>query len=172
MAKLLNAIEMEKESKVWARIFTSLPAGQLSFLVRAGIDCLPSPSANLTRWRYQVSPSCPLYHARPCTTQHILNGCPTCLNQGRYTWRHDSILAEICRFLKTHLYLPPPLSMQIYPSYKSQVIHHPQYPVPYWLPLLDLTLWLSQTIQRVSKWLNWQFQGIIRELYRPQENIN
>ena len=26
------------------------------------------------------------------TTAHILNGCPEALNQGRFTWRHDSVL--------------------------------------------------------------------------------
>ena len=27
-----------------------------------------------------------------CTLHHILSSCPTALSQGRYTWRHDSVL--------------------------------------------------------------------------------
>ena len=31
----------------------------------------------------------------PPTVLHILNACPTSLNQGRLTWRHDSVLLKI-----------------------------------------------------------------------------
>ena len=80
----------------------SLPAGQMSFLIRAGIDCLPS-SVNLCRWNIQCDPSCPLCRTRPCTVRHILSCCPTALNQERYTWRHDSILAHLTQLFKLHL---------------------------------------------------------------------
>ena len=30
-----------------------------------------------------------------CTLRHILTGCPTALHQGRYTWRHNSILTVL-----------------------------------------------------------------------------
>ena len=43
-------------------------------------------------------PSCQLC-GRPASLRHILNACPSALNQGRYTWRHDSVL----RILKRHL---------------------------------------------------------------------
>ena len=80
----------------------SLPAGQMSFLIRAGIDCLPSP-VNLCRWKIQCDPSCPLCRTRPCTVRHILSSCPTAVNQERYTWRHDSILAHLMQLIKLHL---------------------------------------------------------------------
>ena len=35
--------------------------------------------------------------------RHILSCCPTALNQGRYTCRHDSILAHLTQLLKLHL---------------------------------------------------------------------
>jgi len=80
----------------------SLPAGQMSFMIRAGIDCLPTP-VNLCRWKIQSDPSFPLCHTRPCTVHHILNCCPTALNQECYTWRHDSILTHLSKTLKHHL---------------------------------------------------------------------
>ena len=101
-SKLLDIIQVEKECHVWSRIMFGLPAGQMSFMIRAGIDCLPTP-VNLCRWKIQTDPSCPLCHSRPCTVHHILNCCPTALNQERYTWRHDSILAHLSKILKTHL---------------------------------------------------------------------
>ena len=37
------------------------------------------------------------------TLAHILAGCSTALEQGRYTWRHDSILMTIITFVKMGL---------------------------------------------------------------------
>ena len=56
-----------------------------------GADCLPTP-LNLSRWKYQVDSKCPLCKSLYPTTSHILNGCHEALMQGRFTWRHDSVL--------------------------------------------------------------------------------
>ena len=40
---------------------------------------------------------------------HILSGCSTALEQGRFTWRHDSVLSTIISFVK--LRLRPGLSL-------------------------------------------------------------
>jgi len=101
-SKLLDIVGVENETHVWSRIMFSLPAGQLSFMIWAGIDCLPTP-VNLFRWEIQSDPSCPLCHTRSCTVHHIHNCCPTALNQERYTWRHDSILTHLSKTLKHHL---------------------------------------------------------------------
>ena len=42
-----------------------------------------------------VDPSCPLCSSKTPTINHILNFCPTALNQGRLTWRHDSVLSKL-----------------------------------------------------------------------------
>ena len=56
-------------------------------------------SVYIRRWGHQsVDPSCQLC-GRPASLRHILNACPSALNQGHYTWRHDSVL----RILKCHL---------------------------------------------------------------------
>ena len=67
-----------------------LKVGQL-LLLRAVADCLPTPM-NLCCWKYRVSNLCSLYSSPTATTAHILNGFPEALNQGHYTWRHDSVL--------------------------------------------------------------------------------
>ena len=79
-----------------------LPAGQLSFLLRAGSDTLPTP-LNLRRWRFRSDAKCPLCANPWPTTQHILNGCPVSLSQGRYTWRHDNALKKLASGLRMHL---------------------------------------------------------------------
>ena len=51
-SKLLDIVGVENETHAWSRIMFSLPAGQMSFMIRAGIDCLPTP-VNLCRWKIQ-----------------------------------------------------------------------------------------------------------------------
>ena len=41
-----------------------------------------------------MDPSCVLC-GRPCTLRHLLNACSSALHQGRYTWRHNSVLTII-----------------------------------------------------------------------------
>ena len=60
---------------------------------------------NLARWNIIVIPACSLCHSRQPTTYHILTGCSTALDQGRYTWRHDSVLQVFVQGLQRDL--PP-----------------------------------------------------------------
>ena len=77
-----------------------LPEKQLSFLLRAGCDTLPTP-INLARWN--IITKCALCQAPQPTTNHILTGCPTAPDQGRYTWGHDSVLQVPVHGLQQHL---------------------------------------------------------------------
>ena len=79
-----------------------LPAGQFSFLLRAGTDTLPTP-LNLKRWRYRTDPSCPLCGHKQPTVHHILSNCQIALEQGRFTWRHDSALKYLVEGLRNYL---------------------------------------------------------------------
>ena len=86
-SKFKDIVVLEGTSHVWNRMLAGLPAGQLSFLLRAGADCLPT-----CHWNYRVSNSYPLCQCPNAFTAHILNECPEALNQGRFSWRHDSVL--------------------------------------------------------------------------------
>ena len=83
--KFGEACSLENENKVWNRIMDSLPPGQLSFILRAASDTLPTP-LNLRRWKFRVDSKCTLCSSTRPTVLHILNACPTSLNQGRFTW--------------------------------------------------------------------------------------
>ena len=45
--------------------------------------------------------STPVVHfvGKPCTLRHVLNACSVALFQGRYTWRHNSVLSVLQRHL-------------------------------------------------------------------------
>ena len=58
-----------------------LPEKQLSFLLRAGCDTLPTPM-NLARWKMITNPVCALFQSTQHTTNDILTGCSVALDQG------------------------------------------------------------------------------------------
>jgi len=79
-----------------------LPEKQVSFLLRAGCDTLPTPM-NLSRWNIITNPKCALCRTPQSTTNHILAGCSVALEQGRYTWRHDLVLKVFVHGHQMHL---------------------------------------------------------------------
>ena len=87
--KILEVAELEDSNQVWKRFLQGLPAGQLSFLLRATTDTLPTP-LNVGHWRLKSDPSCSLCGHKQPTIHHILSNCSEAFQQGRYTWRHDS----------------------------------------------------------------------------------
>ena len=57
---------------------------------------------NLKRWGKRVSDRCP-FCGNIGTLAHILSNCPTALTQGRYTWRHNSVLTSIIKLVQPFL---------------------------------------------------------------------
>ena len=78
----------------WNRLIYNWSDAELRFALQAVSDTAPTPT-NLHRWGCrEVDPSCVLC-GRPCTLRHLLNACSSALHQGRYTWRHNSVLTII-----------------------------------------------------------------------------
>src|SRR3954453_23481902 len=78
---------------------------------------VPAPSSlsdMLKLWGLIPKATCPLCSHPQCTLHHILVNCPFALNQGRYTWRHDSVLAN----------LEPAHSKLITDSNKKKAVHN------------------------------------------------
>jgi len=81
----------------WADIWHYEPL-RLKFLLRSVYDLLPS-TANLHRWGLVEDPRCHLCD-KPGTMQYALSSCQTALAQGRYRWRHDTVLRELADILE------------------------------------------------------------------------
>ena len=79
-------------------ILYELPRNVLKFLANSAIDTLPT-NVNLKRWNKRNSPDCQLCGNKE-TMLHVFNNCKTMLDQGRYSWRHDSILNQLYDFIK------------------------------------------------------------------------
>ena len=75
------------------------PINLLSFCISLTYDTLPSPS-NLSRWQISSEPSCFLCHKPVCTVAHIFGACKVSSDQGRYTFRHNSVLTHLQSYIK------------------------------------------------------------------------
>ena len=90
-SKFESSAELESSCKTWNRLLKGFHPDQLSFLLRAASDTLPT-AVNLQRWSILCEVKCLLCDSRRPTTAHVLSSCPAALNQQRYTYRHDQVL--------------------------------------------------------------------------------
>ena len=97
----LNFDAVLKADLSWNSLIYSIPQELLKFLLNSTHNVLPT-SDNLRRWgKTVVDLKCCLCGFSNPTLKHILNGCSTALKQGRFTWRHDSILQRLVEDLKS-----------------------------------------------------------------------
>jgi len=90
--------EMEADI-AWKSYIYNVPKGTMKFILNASINTLPTLS-NLMQWGKSSTDKCP-HCSQKETLFHILNGCKTGLDQGRYTWRHDSLVNYLYKVSKT-----------------------------------------------------------------------
>ena len=82
----------------WRSYLWDVPRGILKFAINAGLNTLPSLD-NLKRWGERVCDRCP-FCGNTQTLLHILSNCQVSLNQGRYTWRHNSVLTNVITLIR------------------------------------------------------------------------
>jgi hypothetical protein len=78
----------------WFNLISGPGPKLLSFVLNSLINSVRTPDM-LKLWGYTTTAECGLCSAKVCTLHHILVGCSVALDQGRYTWRHDSVLSNI-----------------------------------------------------------------------------
>jgi hypothetical protein len=88
------------ESVTWQSVIRNMPRNVLSFATRLTTNSLATPD-NLKRWGKRKTGTCPLCGSPHGTLAHIVNFCPVALKQGRFTWRHDSVLRHTLSTLKS-----------------------------------------------------------------------
>ena len=99
--QFISIYEREQGDPTWKSYIFNLPRGVTKFLMNSTLDTLPTNS-NLLKWGKRSNVHCELCHGKG-TLLHTLNNCPTMLKQGRYTWRHNSVLKLIASMLVTHI---------------------------------------------------------------------
>ena len=88
-------------AQTWSTAISTLPEWCFKFALNAVMDTLPH-NANLYKWKKLSSPSCQLCGQHQYLP-HVLNSCQKALGLGRYSARHDTVLAVIFDFCKSHL---------------------------------------------------------------------
>ena len=88
----------EGDCITWKSYLWDIPQGVLKFATNAGLNTLPTFD-NLRRWGKRVNDRCP-FCGNIQTLLHVLSNCKVSLEQGRYTWRHDSVLSTIIGFVR------------------------------------------------------------------------
>ncbi len=108
---LLKLLAEEKSNITWKSIIHNLPRKVLKFGLNSITDTLPVNS-NLALWGKTLNQNCSLCGKRE-TLLHVLNGCTIMLEQGRYTYRHNSVLSILLQNL-SEMYSNHPGHYKIY----------------------------------------------------------
>ena len=90
-ADFIKLLIDESSNVTWKSITNNVPKGVLSFALKACSNGLNTPD-NLRRWGIRKTDKCDLCKNRS-NLEHILNWCPKSLKEGRFTWRHNSVLS-------------------------------------------------------------------------------
>ena len=99
----LSLLIEEGNCASWKSFIWSVPRGVAKFTINAGLNTLPSGD-NLKRWGKRTSDLCGICNNhKKQTLAHILSYCNISLEQGRYTWRHDSVLSSIIGSIREDL---------------------------------------------------------------------
>ncbi len=93
--------ECELSDTTWKSYMFNLSRNTVKFLLNSVLDTLPTNS-NLMRWGNRSNSICELFSHHE-TLLHTLNNCLTMLKDGRYTWRHNSVLSDMFTFAQSML---------------------------------------------------------------------
>ena len=99
--RFLDLLSLQERSFEWNSIVYNLPARVSKFLINSVSDTL-NTRANLQRWGRSMNSNCKSCGNKE-TLHHVLNHCSQFLEQGRFTWRHDNILAYIHSHIKASI---------------------------------------------------------------------
>ena len=90
---------LKKLNGLWSRVQSNLPVNIFNFTIKYLNNTLPTRK-NLNLWKLRESSDCQ-FCLLPETLLHVVAGCKVYLEQGRYTWRHNSVLNFLASSLKS-----------------------------------------------------------------------
>ena len=112
---------------MWANCVRHLPSSQLSFIMNATNETLPS-NANLVLWKKRTCDKCPLCQRRQAIL-HVLNNCEVLVRNEHYNTRHDAILhlllKEAIKYLpQCSTFMPTTRIVHSFPYWYSYYCHN------------------------------------------------
>ena len=79
----------------WFHALDTLPKSIFNFVQRYLANCLPNRS-NTVKWGTSTSATCE-FCPETQTLGHVISSCTSALREGRYNWRHNSVIRSIAR---------------------------------------------------------------------------
>ena len=89
--------DFDKHKSIWCTVQKYMPKNIFNFTIRYLNNTLSNMS-NMHIWGYSENKLCVLCH-QVQTLGHVVAACNVSLPDGRYTWRHDSVLQVIANSL-------------------------------------------------------------------------
>ena len=86
---------------------------RLSFLIRS--------MYNQLLFKKESDPTCHLCKDKPQTLEHVLNSCKAALGNGRYSWRHNRLLEEVVKFIKSCMKSESTISTKKFVSERGRI---------------------------------------------------
>ena len=83
--------------KYWYTAFENMPKNIYNFTMRYMNNTLPTMK-NMKMWKKLYSSDCK-FCQQTQTLGHVVGGCISSLREGRYNWRHDSIIVNMAKFI-------------------------------------------------------------------------
>ena len=96
--KAFSNDSLPKLNSIWSSVQSQLPKNIYNFTIHYVNNTL-STRKNLAKWKISSTADCS-FCLFPETLLHVVAGCQTYLTQGRFTWRHDSILHFLAKSLQ------------------------------------------------------------------------
>ena len=94
MSSILNLSNLTVRG-LWSTVQQNMPRNTFNFMIKYLNNTIPTKN-NRHKWSLLDSPSCS-FCPSPETRQHVVSSCNSYLADGRYTWRHNSVLLFLAR---------------------------------------------------------------------------
>ena len=99
---ILTSILLHASSKtrgLWSKVQKNMPRNILNFTIKYLNNTLATRK-NLCKWSLSSTSACSFCFQSE-TLQHIVSSCKSYLDNGRYTWRHNSVLLHLANSLSS-----------------------------------------------------------------------
>ena len=159
---------------LWSSVQSKLPKNIFNFTIRYINNTLPTRK-NLSRWGISPTSECSFCLSLE-TLHHVVAGCKTYLNEGRFTWRHDSVLKLIASTLQSvqHCDLYADLPGYVSPSVVTGDKLRPDLLITLenkCIYVLELTIGFESNLVNNEKRKRQKYQHLINELHKSYVKV-
>ena len=159
---------------LWSSVQSKLPKNIFNFTIRYINNTLQTRK-NFSRWGISPTSECSFCLSFE-TLHHVVAGCKTYLNEGRFTWRHDSVLNLIVSALLSvqHCDLYADLPDHVSPSVVTGDKLRPDLLITLenkCIYVLELTIGFESNLVNNEKRKRQKYQHLINELHKSYVKV-